>query len=469
MSQPLCVPENLHKQAKESDDKSSHSKRGAPMRHTRNRRQFLRDLGLSSAILPFLLNLPSLGFANQQQRKQRLVVMFSPNGVVPKEFWPDEEGDQFALKPSLAPLEPFRQRLLTLHGICDKIRGDGDNHMRGMGCLLTGVELYPGNIQGGSHTPAGWASGISIDQELKNFLQQQPSTRTRFGSLEFGVMVPERADTWTRMAYAGPNKPLAPIDDPYQMFAKLYGRLQDQDSLRSILDDLQDDLRKVNALVSREDHQLLEEHATFVRELERELKAPSQASSTPAVPQLEAGVKRENDNMPRLSKLQIDLLVNSLAADLARVATLQYTNSVGAAKLRWLGIEEGHHELSHNPDSDAASQDKLMRINRWFCEQLAYLARRLSETPEPGGNGSLLDNTLIVWTNELGKGNSHTLDNIPFVLVGGGLDFRMGRALKYPQLPHNRLLLSLAHGMGHHLERFGNPNYCGDGSLPGLT
>jgi hypothetical protein len=95
--------------------------------------------------------------------------------------------------------------------------------MRGIGCLLTGIELFPGNIQGGSHTPAGWASGISIDQEIKNFLQPTRDA-TRFGSLEFGVMVPDRADTWTRMVYAGPNKPIAPIDDPYQMFAKLYGQ-----------------------------------------------------------------------------------------------------------------------------------------------------------------------------------------------------------------------------------------------------
>src|SRR5262249_15275978 len=151
------------------------------------------------------------------------------------------------------------------------------------------------------------------------------------------------------------------------------------------------------------------------------------------------------------------------------VATLQYTNSVGGAKMRWLGIEEGHHELSHKPDDDAESQDMLTHINKWFSEQLAYLAQRLAETPEPGGGGSMLDNTLIVWTNELGKGNSHTLDNIPFVLVGNGLDFRMGRSVKYHKLPHNRLLLSLAHGMGHRIERFGNPDFCGDGPLPDLT
>jgi hypothetical protein len=104
-----------------------------------------------------------------------------------------------------------------------------------------------------------------------------------------------------------------------------------------------------------------------------------------------------------------------------------------------------------------------------LCSQLAYLARRLAETPEPGGTGSLLDNTLIVWTNELGKGSSHKLDNIPFVLVGNGLDFRLGRSLKYPRLPHNRLLRTLAHGMGHRVERFGNPNFCSGGALPNLT
>src|SRR5438552_14933293 len=181
----------------------------------RTRREFIRDLGISAAALPFILNLPSLGFANQQRRKQRLVVMFSPNGVVPSTFWPDEEGKSFKLKESLKPLEASRERTLILHGVCDKVRGDGDNHMRGIGCLLTGVELFPGNIQGSSDTPAGWAKGISIDQEIKNYLQSNPATRTRFGSLEFGVLVPERADTWTRMVYAAANKPIAPIDDPY--------------------------------------------------------------------------------------------------------------------------------------------------------------------------------------------------------------------------------------------------------------
>lgn len=434
-----------------------------------SRRDFLRDLGLSAAALPFVLNLPSLGFANQQARKQRLVIMFSPNGVVPNTFWPEEEGEDFKLKESLSPLEPFKNKLLTLHGVCDKVRGDGDSHMRGIGCLLTGTELFPGNIQGGSDTPAGWSSGISIDQEIKNYLQVDASRRTRFGSLEFGVIVPDRADTWTRMSYSGANKPITPIDDPYQMFSKLYGRMKDQESLKSILDELQGDLKKVASVVNAQDRQLLEEQTNFVRELEQELKATSTEGLNHTVPELEPGIKEDNDNMPKLSKLNIDLMVNSFANDFARVVTLQYTNSVGGAKMRWLGVDEGHHELSHNPDTDEKSQDKLTRINKWYADQMAYLAQRLSETPEPGGQGSLLDNTLIVWTNELGKGNSHTLDNIPFVLLGNGLDFQMGRSLKYKKTAHNRLLMSLAHGFGHRIERFGNPDFCGDGPLLNLT
>ena len=81
----------------------------------------------------------------------------------------------------------------------------------------------------------------------------------------------------------------------------------------------------------------------------------------------------------------------------------------------------------------------------------------------------MLDNTLVLWTNELGQGNSHTLDNIPFVLVGNGLDFRMGRSIKFGGVPHNRLLVSLAHGFGHHIETFGNPDLSRSGALSELT
>lgn len=429
-----------------------------------SRRHFAQQLGIGGASLPFLSNLQSLFGATSQNKKQRLVVVFSPNGVIPPNFWPDEEGSEFSLKRIMAPLEPFKNRLLTLHGVSDKIRGDGDNHMRGIGCLLTGIELYPGNIQGGSDTPAGWASGISIDQEIANYLQAKPDTQTRFGSLEFGVGVPNRADTWTRMVYSSANRPVAPIDDPYAMFNKLYGQREDQASVKSILDEVQEDLAKVRAKVSQEDRRLLDEHQALVRAFEQRIAREGNTESH-AVPALDPKVEDSNDNIPKLTRMQMDLMLHSMQADFARVFTFQFTNSVGQAKMRWLGIEEDHHGLSHEPDSNEEAVEKLTKINIWYCEQIAYLAQKLADTPEPGGEGSMLDHTTILWTNELGKGNSHTLENIPFVLLGNGLGFQMGRSLKFKSIPHNRLLLSLAHGFGHTITTFGNPNYCQDGPL----
>jgi len=434
------------------------------------RREFLKHLGISAASVPFLTGLPSLALAESLAKpKQRLIILFSPDGVVPTTFWPDEVGTEFTLKQSLKPLEPFKNKTLILNGVCDRVRGDGDNHMRGIGCLLTGSELFPGNIQGGSDTPAGWSSGISIDQEIKNYLQKSVSTRTRFGSLEFGVMVPEHADTWTRMVYAGANKPVAPIDDPYLMFQKLYGSMKDKELLKSVLDDLSEDIKKVKTQISKADQKLLDEHMSLVRDMETEIKSASKTNVGHKVPDITPGVRRDNNNIPQISKLQIDLMVSAFLADSARVATLQYTNSVGQARFTWLGIQEGQHDLSHEPDSNKEAQDKLTKINQWYCEQLAYLAKKLSETKEPDGNGTLLDNTTIVWTNELGQGNSHTLENIPFVVVGGGLGFKMGRSMKYDRVPHNRLLMSIAHGFGHRIESFGNRDFCGAGPLQRLS
>lgn len=444
------------------------------MSHTTSRRDFIRNLGVSAAAANLVLSLPSLGWAASASRKQRLIFVFSPNGVIPKHFWPEKQGSEFELKRILEPLAPFKDQLLTLEGIDNKIKGDGDGHMRGIGCLLTGVELFPGDVQGGSDTPAGWSMGISVDQHLKNQLQANPATQTRFGSLEFGVMVPDRADTWTRWSYAGPNQPVAPISDPYQMFDKLYGQTHNREMLASVLDDLNSDFKKIEKLVSQEDRQMLQQHVEMVRSVEKELKSElehskSEQSAGHAVPKLPPNVEEENDNMPEISRMQTELLVNSMAADFTRVATLQITNSVGNPRMRWLDIDEGHHSISHEPDSNEEAYEQLIKINTWYCEQVAFLAKRLKETPEPGGDGTMLDHTTIVWTNELGKGNSHTRNSIPFVLVGGGLGFKMGQAAKFDHQPHNRLLLSLTEAMGHPEKTFGNPDYCGEGSLTGLV
>ncbi len=184
------------------------------------------------------------------------------------------------------------------------------------------------------------------------------------------------------------------------------------------------------------------------------------------MPEVDPEIELVNDNTPEVSRIQIELLVNSLANDMARIATLQYMRSVGQARMNWLGIDEGHHGLSHEPDNNQGAQEKLEKINTWFSGEVAHLAKRLSETPEPGVEGeSMLDNTLVVWTNELGKGNSHTLDDIPMVMIGGGFGFKMGRAANMEGVAHNRLWMAIAKAMGHDMETFGTESLCEGGAL----
>jgi hypothetical protein len=429
-----------------------------------HRRDFLRRLGLSAALLPLLAS-ARLGADNPAPRPRRVLFLFTPNGTVPPAFWPDEEGANFQLKPILRPLAPFKDRLLTLKGISNSVRGDGDSHMRGMSCLLTGIELFPGNIMGGGGAPAGWASGPSLDQELARHLQSQPATRTRLGSLEIGVAVPNRADPWTRWSYFGPNQPLAPVSSPYGLFDRLYGSNKDAESLVSVLDGLRGDLAVATRAADPADRALLDRHATALRTLESDLRDQSKAAAVKVPQPPRSGLALENDAIPEVTRMQTELLISAFSNDLTRIATFQFTNSVGNARMRWVGVEEGHHELSHDPDLNTGSVEKLTKINVWFAEQVAHLAKRLQETPDPSGQGNLLDHTTIVWTNELGKGNSHTLEDIPFVLVGGGLGFRTGRSLRYKRAPHNRLLLSIARAFGRTAPTFGNPRLCADGPL----
>jgi len=280
-----------------------------------------------------------------------------------------------------------------------------------------------------------------------------------------GIAVPERADPWTRMSYAGPNQPVGPVSNPYQVFERLYGRAKDRESVRSVLDGVAAELNAAAAALGDEDRRQIERHMAFVRDMEAEMSRPDDAGLRHPMPPLEEGVAVDNDTIPKLGRMQTELLVNAFANDLARVATLQYTNSVGQARMTWLGIPEGHHSLSHDPDGNAESQEKLTRINAWFCGEIAHLAGRLAETPEPGGDGTLLDHTLIVWINELAKGNSHSLDNLPFVLVGAAPGFRMGRVAKFDKAAHNRLWMTVARSFGHDLPAFGNPAFCDGGAL----
>lgn len=440
------------------------------MKSPLSRRRFIRDFGLPAAAAPFLVGLPSVSGAALDPAPRRLIVVFTANGVIPEAMWPDEQGPIQKFKEILEPLEPVRERVTTLRGVNNMVGGLGDRHMQGISCLLTGNELFPGNIVGGGGTsPAGWAKSISLDQHLKNLLQADEQTRTRFGSLEFGVAVPNRADTWTRMCYAGPNQPIAPISDPRQMVDKLYGDTKDKQSILSIVDDVKDDLNRVSGKLSPEDREMMQRHLELVAQMQAKLEmADANDSRLHPVPDIDPEIELINDNTPQVSRIQIDLLVNAMANNMARVGTVQYTRSVSQARMKWLGIEEGHHGLSHEPDSNEDAQQKLIKINRWYAGEMCYLAQQLANTPEPGGvGGSMLDNTLVVWTNELGKGNNHTHTDIPFVLIGGEkLGIKQGRAIEYePKVAHNRVLLALAKMMNHELASFGKEGLSEGGAL----
>jgi hypothetical protein len=135
----------------------------------------------------------------------------------------------------------------------------------------------------------------------------------------------------------------------------------------------------------------------------------------------------------------------------------------------WLNISTGHHTLSHDADTDPTSQGQLVQINTWYAQQFAYLLEGLDAVAESDGT-TLLDNTMVVWVNELSKGNIHSHQPLPVVIAGsGGGALRSGRLVTYsPQQPHNNLLVSLANAMGTKITTFGNPAYC-TGALPNLT
>jgi hypothetical protein len=171
-------------------------------------------------------------------------------------------------------------------------------------------------------------------------------------------------------------------------------------------------------------------------------------------------------NYPTIGRLHMDLMVAAFQCGLTKVASIQWSRSVGQPTFPWLMIADRHHDLSHIGDSDAVVKDKITRINRWYAEQFLYLAQKLEMQTED--TGTMLDNTVIVWVNELGRGNSHSPNSIPWVIAGNaGGYFRTGRYMNYTNASHSNLLVSLCNALGVPTTTFGNPRFC-TGVLPNL-
>jgi len=427
--------------------------------------------GAGAAALPLLT---SGGSRAANGFPDRFIVFFSPNGTIPNEWRPDGGETDFTLRRILAPLERHRDKLLILDGLDMRSTsaGPGDGHQKGMGHMLTGRELLPGDVGGGcdSCAPVSWASGISVDQQIAN----QIAGDTAFRSLELGVRCGNSSNVWTRMSYRGASEPLPPEDDPYAVFERVFGELTgDPFGLerrlamrQSVVDYLHQDYGDLQSRVAREDSLRMEQHIDGIRDIERRLSSGALGASCVA-PDLGGRIDTgDSDNMPAVGQMQMDMTAMALACDLTRVVSIQWTKSVGGAPSPWLGISDGHHGISHEGDGNADAVEKLVQINTWYAEQYAYLLDQLASIPE--GDGTLLDNTCVLWINELGKGNSHTRNDVPIVLGGSaGGYFRTGRCLRYDDTPHNDLLVTLTNAYGVEQDTFGDTRFC-NGPLPEL-
>jgi hypothetical protein len=432
-----------------------------------SRRALLKAFAGGAALTPLLplfeARAQTTGFP------RRLIQVFYPHGTVYQNWNPVGAGSQFTLGSVLAPLEPHRDKLLILDGIQMTAGGPGNPHVRGPALLFTGSPLVDDGTFKQSNCDNGctygWNSGPSVDQVIA----QAVGSTTPYRSLEFGVRVGANfgySNPADRISYAGPAQPRHPEHDPSVMFNRIFGQGVPSSALdrlrfrrRSVIDLLKAELAEVQGKVSTADRYKLEAHLEGVRSIEQRLGGTMPVCSAPTVNSLDPNAV---GNVPAITKLQIDLLVKALACDLTRVVTWQ--NGYGSYPYTWLGHTENHHEISHYGDGDP----RLTEVYVWQAQQVAYLLDELKKIPE--GNGTLLDNTMVVWGSEISWGAGHTFQPMPFVIAGGaGGYLRPGRVVRYNGASHCRLLVSMANAMGlNQVQSFGSLD-TGTGPLPGLT
>lgn len=451
-----------------------------------NRRQLLRGSLTAAAAIPLLEATGSQAQATLYPR--RIVFFYTPNGTVSSEWRPRGGERDFTLGRILTPLEPFREKLLILGGLNMPLAstGPGSEHTRGIGGLLTGRPTLEGTFESAGQPNAGWASGISIDQHIARTLEPE----TPFRSLELGVHVVD-SEVRGRISYTGASQPLPPIENPYAAYDRLFGAIPkpatsepDPALLRlrrnreSVLGIVREQLDSASLVVGKDDRLKLEAHMEAIRDVERRLVPedvvePTEPEPSCELPNVGAAANLKADpHLPKVGKLQLDLLAGALACDLTRVASIQWTHAETNHTFPFLGISGAHHKISHAGDQELEEQERLVKINAWYGEQLAYFLQRLASYSE--GDRTLLDNTVVVWCNEVGQGNNHSHLDLPFLLAGScGGQLATGRFVDYQAggaegRPHNDLLVSLANAMQVDIQTFGAAEHC-TGPLSGLT
>jgi hypothetical protein len=435
------------------------------------RRGFLAAGG-SMLALPWLESRAAK--AAEEAPPKRLVLMYTPNGRVQDRWFPAEGAteDNWELSEILEPLAPFKDKLCVFSGIDLSVTtvGPGGPHQRGIGALFSGQKLQSGDFVDGCGKRAGWVDGITVDQAAA----QHIGASTPFPSIELAVRAIE-ADVQSRISYAGPGQPLPPTNDPTELYNRLFfglvaPPLDGSDPMaerNSVLDAVKSQFSMLSQRLGAADRERLERHLELVRDLERRLGIGVNTDGC-AQPEAPAEVDPNGeDDMPAILETHFDLLAMALGCDLTRVASVQISTALNRIRYPWVGSLGEGHALSHAGPSNADAWNQLTAREKWHTERLAAFLQKLADTPE--GEGSVLDNTLVLWGTDVSWGNTHTLTDLPYLMVGDlGGAFRTGRYLKYDGVPNNNLMVSILNALGVETETFGDPEFC-TGELTGLT
>jgi hypothetical protein len=428
------------------------------MRRSFSRRNLLRGLGATALIAPFATQLLKPGRALAAPQK-RVMFVYVPDGCIPSLWHPTGSETSFTLPEMSAPLESIKQHLVFLDGL--KMYAGGATHEGGMAKVLTGV------------------SPKSIDL----FLGDEIGGSTPHSSLQLGVGGTFQAGAPGTFTFIGEAQPVPPDDDPLNAFSRVFGAVTgnpDDDAAsrkkKSVLDVALADLGALRTKLGSTEKEKLDIHLDSLREVEARITGAGVRACDIAGWNSEGFKNVETDYYPKtyhkeenfqtVSRLQIDLAVTALSCGATNVVSLQYSHQVSPTKIASTGVTVNNHDASHYGDPGSQLAKDFVKLKQWFMGEFKYLIEQLEATPDV--EGSLLDNTLVMLCSELGDGNLHDHERVPFVLAGrAGGKLETGRFLNYKSSgklePHTKLLVSIANAMGVDIDSYG---YTGEGKGP---
>lgn len=433
-----------------------------------SRRTLLQGLGVSLA-LPLLeaMGPRSLFAAEAPAAPVRMAFMYVPNGMNMQSWTPAIEGTGYELPWTLEPLAALKSEINVLSGLTQQkafANGDGGgDHARALATFLTGCQARKTD-------GADIRAGVSVDQ----LAAWEAGKFTRFPSLEIGcdpAAVSGSCDSGYSCAYSSniawksESQPVPKEVDPKLVFERLFtnGRSGESEVARerrekyskSVLDFVADDAKRLASKVSGTDRRKLDEYMTAVREVEQRVAKSALMKDVPDVAAKKpAGVPSDYAEHIRLLG---DLMVLAFQTDTTRVSTFVFANEGSNRSYGFIGVPDGHHDLSHH-ESKEEKLEKIRKINRFHVEQFAYILGRMKEIRE--GEGTLLDNSMIVYGSGIGDGNRHNHDDLPVVMAGkAGGSIDTGRHIKYENgTPMTNLYLSMLDRMHAHVESLGDSN-----------